>query len=606
MTPHRQAGAMRARAMLLLLLLALCAPMAVLVPAVATAAASDKPGAYAVASAHPLATQAGLDVLAAGGNAFDAAVAVSAAIAVVEPTGSGIGGGGFWLLHRQRDGMQTFVDGRETAPGKASATMYLGADGKAVDKRSRDGALAAAIPGEPAALDHIARTYGRLPLARSLAPAIRYARDGFACDAKLAEAFAQHWRRLSPAAQATFAVAGGPPPAGALLRQPDLATTIERLATQGRDGFYLGDTAQRLLAGVQQDGGIWAADDLRGYRVIERAPITLRFGDYRIVTAPPPSAGGVTIGEVLNQLGLLGFNGQGITATHQLIEAMRRAFRDRAAYLGDPDFVPVPTASLLSADYARGLVAGINPARATPSASLPPAPAFPEGTHTTHLSVLDADGNRVAATLSINLPFGSGYMPAGTGVFLNDEMDDFAASETASNAYGLIGSKANLVAPNKRPLSTMTPTFVEGRLAGARHARRQPHRDDGAARPARLDAGRRCGECGRAAALPSPVSARRGRIRGQCVQRRTARCAGGDGPRAQAGQPRLRQSAGGQLEPAHRRCGRSVGPARRRRGARRAPGALTLQVRCTFIELSPRSSRSPPHARPSRSRIRQG
>jgi gamma-glutamyltranspeptidase/glutathione hydrolase len=461
MTPHRQAGAMRARAMLLLLL-ALCAPMAVLAPAVATAAASDKPGAHAVASAHPLATQAGLEVLAAGGNAFDAAVAVSAAIAVVEPTGSGIGGGGLWLLHRQRDGMQTFVDGRETAPGKASATMYLGADGKAVDKRSRDGALAAAIPGEPAALDHIARTYGRLPLARSLAPAIRYARDGFACDAKLAEAFAQHWRRLSPAAQATFAVAGGPPPTGALLRQPDLATTIERLATKGRDGFYQGDTAQRLLAGVQQDGGIWAADDLRGYRVIERAPITLRFGDYRIVTAPPPSAGGVTIGEVLNQLGLLGFNGQGITATHQLIEAMRRAFRDRAAYLGDPDFVPVPTASLLSADYARGLVASINPARATPSASLPPAPAFPEGTHTTHLSVLDADGNRVAATLSINLPFGSGYMPAGTGVFLNDEMDDFAASETASNAYGLIGSKANLVAPNKRPLSTMTPTFVEG------------------------------------------------------------------------------------------------------------------------------------------------
>jgi gamma-glutamyltranspeptidase/glutathione hydrolase len=428
----------------------------------AHAADAKKPGAYAVASAHPLATAAGLEVLAAGGNAFDAAVAVSAAIAVVEPTGSGIGGGGFWLLHRDSDDFQTFVDGRETAPAKARADMYLDASGKAVDVLSRDGALASAIPGEPAALAHIAQRYGKLPLARSLAPAIRYARDGYACDAKLAEAFKRNWQRLSPAAVATFAVAGGPPPAGALIRQAELANTIERIALQGRDGFYKGDLARLMISGVQQNGGIWSEDDLARYEVIEREPVVLRFRDYRVITSPPPSAGGITLGEVLNQLELLGWKGSGAQSTQLLVESMRRAYRDRAAYLGDPDFVPMPLSHLLSRSYARELVASVSPGKATPSSALPPAPAYPEGSNTTHLSIIDADGNRVAATLSINLEFGSGYMPPGTGVFLNDEMDDFAASVTASNAYGLIGSKANQIAPNKRPLSSMTPTFVEG------------------------------------------------------------------------------------------------------------------------------------------------
>lgn len=426
------------------------------------AALAPRPGAHAVASAHPLATAAGLDVLARGGNAFDAAVAVSAAIAVVEPTGSGIGGGGFWLLHRQSDGFETFVDGRETAPLAATATMYQDAAGRALDKLSRDGALAAAIPGEPAALEHLSRTYGRLPLAVALAPAIRYARDGFDCDAKLAEAFREHWSRLSPAAQATFAVAGRAPVAGERLRQPELARTLERLAAGGAAGFYTGETARDLLAGVRAGGGIWTQEDLSRYEVVERKPVELRFRDYRLVTAPPPSAGGVTLGEVLQQLEVTAWTPAGVAGKHGLIEAMRRAYRDRAAYLGDPDFVTVPTAGLLSRLHARELAASFSPTRATPSASLPPVAPYREGEHTTHLSILDADGNRVAATLSINLPFGSGYMPAGTGVFLNDEMDDFAASETASNAYGLIGSKANLIAPGKRPLSSMTPTFVEG------------------------------------------------------------------------------------------------------------------------------------------------
>ncbi|WP_428310306.1 gamma-glutamyltransferase [Hydrocarboniphaga sp.] len=442
-----------------MLTLSLCLVFSV----VAHAADDSKPGAHAVASAHPLATAAGLEVLAAGGNAFDAAVAVSAAIAVVEPTGSGIGGGGFWLLHRQSDDLQTFVDGRETAPAKATADMYLDAAGKAVDKMSRDGALAAAIPGEPAALVHIATLYGKLPLAKSLAPAIRYARDGFACDEKLAEAFKRNWSRLSPAAVATFAVAGGPPPAGSLIRQAELGNTIELLATQGRNGFYQGRLAQLMTTGVLQNGGIWSEDDLARYEVVEREPIVLNFRDYRVITSPPPSAGGITLGEVLNQLELLGWDGKDrVQSAHQLAETMRRAYRDRAAYLGDPDFVQMPSAELLSRRYARDLVASITPGKATPSSALPPAAPYPEGSNTTSLSIIDADGNRAAATLSINLEFGSGYMPPGTGVFLNDEMDDFAASVSASNAYGLIGSKANQIAPNKRPLSSMTPTFVEG------------------------------------------------------------------------------------------------------------------------------------------------
>ncbi len=428
------------------------------------AVAGDKPPGNAVASAHPLATKAGLDILAAGGNAFDAAVAVTAAIAVVEPTGSGIGGGGFWLLHRAADRFETMVDGREVAPFAATATMYQDAEGRAIDKASRDGALAAGIPGEPAALVYLARKYGRLPLAKSLAPAIALARDGFAADAKLVKAIEQHQGRFSPAARAVFLPGGKVPALGQKLRQADLAKVIQRIADQGLTGFYAGETAKRLLAGVREAGGIWSADDLHRYTVVEREPVVTWFRDYRLVSAPPPSAGGLALIETLQQLEAIGWSdvGDGV-GKHLVVEALRRAYRDRAAYLGDPDFVRIPMARLASRSYALELAKGIVRDRATPSATLPPAPTgAPGGTDTSHFSVLDADGNRVAATMSINLPFGSAYMAPGTGVLLNDEMDDFAASTTASNAYGLIGSEANLVAPHKRPLSTMSPTFVEG------------------------------------------------------------------------------------------------------------------------------------------------
>ena len=432
-------------------------------PAPRGATMATAPGRHAVASAHPVATAAGLEVLAAGGNAFDAAIAVSSTIAVVEPTGSGIGGGGFWLLHRASDGLETFVDGRETAPQAAHERMYLGPDGQAIDAASRYGGLAAAIPGEPAALEHLARNYGRLPLARSLAPAIRAAREGFACDDKLADAFAQFWSRLDPEARRVFGIDGRAPRLGERIVQPDLARTLERLALEGHRGFYQGQTAQALVAGVAAAGGIWSSEDLRRYRVVERAPVVRYFRDVRLVSAPPPSAGGITLAQTLGQLEAMGWRGAGTAdAQHLVIEALRRAYRDRAAWLGDPDFVRIPGWHLMSTSYLRGLVQALSRDRATPSARLAPAQASPQGMQTTHLSVLDAEGNRVAATLSINLSFGSGLMAPGTGVLLNNEMDDFAASISASNAYGLIGSHANRVQGGKRPLSSMTPTFAEG------------------------------------------------------------------------------------------------------------------------------------------------
>lgn len=428
-------------------------------------AAPDEPAppGYACATAHPLATQACMQTIADGGNAFDAAVAASAALAVVEPTGSGLGGGGFWLLHRASDRHEVFVDGRETAPTHAGRDMYVAADGKPDDRLSRYGSLAAAIPGEPAALEHIARRYGTKPLAKLLQPAIVYARDGFAIDAKLARAIVAQQAQLSWAAKKVFTPDGVPLAEGALLKQPELAWTLGQIAQNGRRGFYEGEVAARLLQAVERSGGLWSAEDLRRYTVIERAPLVSWFRGYRVVSSPPPSAGGVALAQVFQQLEVLNWRDDGSTiAQHQLIEALRRAYRDRAAYLGDPDFVPTQLQRLTGRSRAIRLASTITPDHATPSASLEPAPLTPEGTDTTHLSVLDAQGNRVAATLSINLPFGSGFMAPGTGVLLNDEMDDFASAPGQPNAYGLVGSEANAIVPNKRPLSSMTPTFVEG------------------------------------------------------------------------------------------------------------------------------------------------
>ncbi|MCC6207724.1 MAG: gamma-glutamyltransferase [Gammaproteobacteria bacterium] len=432
--------------------------------AFAQAADTQTPSAAAVASAHPLATRAGHDILQAGGNAFDAAVAVGAMLAVVEPTGSGLGGGGFWLLHRAADGREIMLDGRERAPLDAHADMYLDTDGAVIPAASINGALASAIPGTPAALAHLASQYGRLPLARSLAPAIHAAREGFPVDAHYLQLarFRLEALRRSPAAAAIFLDQGDLPKEGYILRQPDLARALESIAGHGHAGFYAGPLAQDLVDGVRAAGGIWSLRDLAGYRVVEREPVRGEYRGIRITTAAPPSSGGIALVTMLNILA--GYPLEDLAApdrAHLVIEAMRRAYRDRAVYLGDPDFTEVPMEVLLSPAYAAGLRNAIRPDRATPSAMLPGVAADATGTDTTHFSILDRAGNRVAATLSINLPFGAAFMPPGTGILLNNEMDDFSIKPGVGNSYGLVGAQPNAIAPGKRPLSSMTPTFLD-------------------------------------------------------------------------------------------------------------------------------------------------
>ncbi len=427
-------------------------------------AAQTTPSAAAIATAHPLATVAGHQILSQGGNAFDAAVAVSAVLAVVEPYSSGLGGGGFWLLHRATDKLETMVDGRERAPLAAQSDLYLNKKGEVVPGLSIDGPLAAGIPGEPAALVHIAKKYGVLPLKESLAPAIRIARSGFLVDA--------HYRRMarmrlealrkSPAATDTFLHAGEVPPIESRIVQPQLADTLEALSRSGREGFYAGRVAADLIQDVRAAGGIWTLEDLKQYRVVERKPIRGNYRGMQIVTAAPPSSGGIVLITMLNILSGYDLSAMDkVQRTHLIVEAMRRAYRDRATYLGDPDFVQIPVEHLTHPFYAAGLARNIDLGRATKSLLQLPQAATEEGRDTTHFSIIDRKGNRVAATLSINYPFGSGFMSASTGVLLNDEMDDFSARPGVPNVYGLVGGAANAIAPGKRMLSSMTPTFVE-------------------------------------------------------------------------------------------------------------------------------------------------
>ncbi|MYE48399.1 MAG: gamma-glutamyltransferase [Gammaproteobacteria bacterium] len=423
------------------------------------------PGHAAIASAHPAATAAGFEILSRGGNAFDAAVAVSAALSVAEPHSSGIGGGGFFLLHRAADESSVFVDGRETAPGAATRDMYLDENGEPVRRASLSGPLAAGIPGLPAALEHIANQYGRLPLEQSLAPAIRLAREGL----PVTEGTRRLLRALprmgspSPAFVEIFMPGRETPPVGDLIRRPDLADTLETLGSRGAAGFYTGPRAELMVTGVRDAGGIWSMEDLAAYRIVERQPLRFRYGEVEVTTAPPPSAGGVALAQVLNMLAHRGFAQlEDPARTHLLVEAIRRAYRDRAEYLGDPDFVPVPVERLIHPWYADGLLASVRMDRATPSDTLPgPISQRPLGTDTSHFSVLDKDGNRAAVTQTINTLFGSGFVPPGTGVILNNEMDDFSVKRGTPNAFGLVHSHANGIEPGKRMLSSMTPTFLE-------------------------------------------------------------------------------------------------------------------------------------------------
>jgi len=423
--------------------------------------AAAGPGKAAIATAHPLATEAGHQILAAGGNAFDAAVAISAVLAVVEPYSSGLGGGGFWLLHRASDGFETMIDGRERAPQAAFRDLYLDVNGEVMRGASIDGPLAAGIPGEPAALVHIAEHYGRLPLEQTLAPAVRLAEEGFPVDETYRRMAEMRLTSLRHSKEATeiFLDKGEVPELGRNIRQKDLANTLGALAKQGFDGFYRGEVAERLIKGVQESGGIWIRQDLASYRVVERAPIKGRYQGMRVTSAAPPSSGGVVLMIMLNILDQYDLEAlEPAQRTHLIIEAMRRAYRERADYLGDPDFVEMPIERLIHPWYASGLARDIQANRATPSASLGNTES---GADTSHFSILDREGNRVAATLSINYPFGSGFVPAGTGVLLNDEMDDFSIKPGLPNVYGLVGGDANAIQGGKRMLSSMSPTFVE-------------------------------------------------------------------------------------------------------------------------------------------------
>ncbi len=421
-------------------------------------ASAKLPQQAAIASAHPLATAAGMKILQEGGNAFDAAVAVAASLAVVEPYSSGLGGGGFWLLHRASDNTDLLLDARETAPAAATETMYQYNTGDPINGQvNRDlatnGALAAAIPGLPAALDAITEDYGNLTLSKNLASAITLAENGFVVEDIYSQWLAIRREILQRYPSSAHFIRN----TGDTLKQPQLATTLRALAKNGRDGFYQGPIANELIAQVQAQGGIWQAKDLRDYQVKYRQPIVGHYHDMRIVSAPPPSSGGLLLVNMLNMLEP--YDLQKLTPvaqTHLLTEVMRRAYQQRSLYLADSDFVEIPYAKFTDQSAARQQMQSFDPQHASVSS---PQVDSHQGTHTTHFVVLDQQGNRVSATLSINLAFGSALTAA--GVLLNNEMDDFDAASQQANAYGLVGNGANRIQPGKRPLSSMSPTFIE-------------------------------------------------------------------------------------------------------------------------------------------------
>jgi gamma-glutamyltranspeptidase/glutathione hydrolase len=422
-----------------------------------------------VASQEAQATRIGVEILKGGGNAVDAAVAVGFALAVTLPRAGNLGGGGFMLVHLANGNKTVAIDYRETAPAAATRDMFLDAAGRADPRKSRASGLAVGVPGTVAglALAHAKYGSGNFSLADLIRPAIRLAHDGVAVDGDLADSLARARERLArdPAAARIFLKSDGSArQPGDSLYQGDLGATLEAVAENGPRGFYEGTVADRIVASVQRAGGVMSREDLAGYRAVEREAVHGTYRGYDIASMPPPSSGGVHLVELLNILE--GFplrqTGAGAAATlHPMIEAMKLAYADRAAYLGDPDFVKVPVAGLISKDYAARLRAGIEPGRARPAREISPGkPPGAEGNNTTHFSIVDRDGNAVSNTYTLNFSYGLGLVAEGTGVLLNNELDDFAAKAGVPNAYGLLGGDANAPGPRKRPLSSMSPTIV--------------------------------------------------------------------------------------------------------------------------------------------------
>ena len=417
-----------------------------------------------VVTSQHLASEVGAAILRQGGNAIDAAVAVGYALAVTHPCCGNLGGGGFMVIHFA-DGKNTFINFRERAPLAAHADMLLDAQGNVVSNRSLTGYLAVGVPGTVMGLETARQKYGTLPRARLIAPAIKLAEDGFVLTRGDVDVFAEGNQafREQPNVAAIFLNHGEPLAPGDRLTQKDLAATLRAISRGGPDAFYHGAIAAAVSAASRANGGLLTSEDFAAYTATESAPVSCAYRGYTILSAPPPSSGGITLCEMLQvlegyPLKAMGFHSS--AAVHVMTEAMRHAYRDRNTYLGDPAFVDNPSARLLSAQYAESIRAQIQPNRATPSAALQGLAAADEHATTTHYSVVDRLGNAVSVTYTINESFGAKVIAGNTGFLLNDEMDDFTAKPGVANVFGLVQGKANAVAPGKRPLSSMTPTLV--------------------------------------------------------------------------------------------------------------------------------------------------
>lgn len=419
-----------------------------------------------VASEQGLATQVGLDILKQGGNAIDAAVAVGFALAVVLPNAGNIGGGGFMVLHDDKTGKDVAIDFREIAPAKASRDMYLDNQGNVIDGKSLFTHDASGVPGTVAGMEYALKKWGTMPLSKVLEPAIKLADKGFIVSDVLAQTLKEEKSTLGKwsASKAIFFKNGEPLKSGDLLVQKDLAKSLRLIAKQGANAFYQGEIATKIAKEMQSHGGTMTLEDLKAYKVVERQPIIGDYRGYKVVTMPPPSSGGVHLIEILNMLEHYPIKEDGVNSAkniHHMAESMKLAYADRSEYLGDPDFVKIPVTGLTSKAYANERVKTIDDNKARLSSNIKPGKPQPyESDQTTHFSVMDKAGNAVAVTYTLNLNFGSGIVVEGTGILLNNEMDDFSVKPGVPNAFGLVGGTANAIEAKKRPLSSMTPTIV--------------------------------------------------------------------------------------------------------------------------------------------------
>lgn len=420
-----------------------------------------------VASQETLASRTGVEILKQGGNAVDAAVAVAFSLAVTLPRAGNIGGGGFMLVHIAKENKTIAIDYREMAPSKAKKDIFLDENGDAVEKLSREHGLAVGVPGTVMGMSLALEKYGTMTLAQVAAPAIKMAQEGISVTPDLAQSLAGLKRRMTqwPTTAAIFYKADGSDyQVDDILKQPELAHSLSLIAEKGTKGFYEGETATKLINAVKDAGGIMTLDDLKNYKVVEREPVRGEYRGYEVVSMPPPSSGGVHIIEMLNVLQQFPIDKLGHNTAqtiHLMAETMKHAYADRSEYLGDPDFYKVPVKALISKDYAQKIASQIAMNKTTPSAEIKPGKLAPyESDQTTHFSVVDKWGNAVSNTYTLNFSYGSGLVAKGTGILLNNEMDDFSAKPGVPNGYGLVGGDANAVEGNKRPLSSMSPTIV--------------------------------------------------------------------------------------------------------------------------------------------------